>query len=81
MSLSTDFVFDGEKGNYKEEDEVNALSVYAQSKVDGETLTQELCTTEWSIVRTIIVYGTANNLSRSNLILWAKGALRRFKPG
>ena len=29
--LSTDFVFDGEKGNYKETDEPNPLSVYAKS--------------------------------------------------
>ena len=73
--LSTDFVFDGEKGNYKEEDEVNPLSVYAESKVKGEVLTQGLAKNDWSIVRTIIVYGNGENLSRSNVIAWAKGAL------
>ena len=36
--LSTDFVFDGEKGDYLEEDEVNPLSIYAQSKVDAENM-------------------------------------------
>jgi dTDP-4-dehydrorhamnose reductase len=78
--VSTDFVFDGEKGNYNEEDEVNPLSVYAKSKVDGEKLVQTLCKGDWSIVRTIIVYGTGHNLSRSNLILWAKGALEKGEP-
>ena len=78
--VSTDFVFDGEQGNYTEEDEVNPLSLYAQSKVDGEALVQNLCKGEWSIVRTIIVYGTGHNLSRSNLILWAKGALEKGDP-
>lgn len=73
--LSTDFVFDGEKGNYTEEDEVGPLSVYAQSKVDGENLLLQSDYMNSSIVRTIIVYGTANNLSRSNLIVWAKTAL------
>lgn len=73
--LSTDFVFDGEKGNYSEEDAVNPLSVYAQSKADGEKLVQEKCKFDWSIVRTIIVYGEGENLSRSNLIIWAKAAL------
>ena len=75
--VSTDFVFDGEQGGYKEEDLVNPLSVYAQSKVNGEKLVMTLCLGEWSIVRTIIVYGTGYNLSRSNLIVWAKEALKK----
>lgn len=75
--LSTDFVFDGEKGNYKEDDLVNPLSVYAQSKVNAEQLLNASSYTNWSIVRTIIVYGTANNLSRSNIVYWAKDALEK----
>ena len=75
--ISTDFVFDGEKGNYSEVDEINPLSIYARSKADGEKLVQDKSQFGWSIVRTIIVYGTANNLSRSNIIVWAKGALER----
>ena len=74
--LSTDFVFDGEKGNYNEEDLVNPLSVYAKSKVDAENIVINGNTDDCSIVRTIIVYGKGNNLSRSNIILWAKEALK-----
>jgi dTDP-4-dehydrorhamnose reductase len=73
--LSTDFVFDGQKGNYSEEDEVNPLSVYARSKVDAERLLLADEEHNWSVVRTIIVYGTGNNLSRSNIVLWALEAL------
>lgn len=73
--LSTDFVFDGEQGNYRETDKVNPLSVYARSKVDAEQLLVSDSYTDWSIVRTIIVYGTGHNLSRSNMILWALDAL------
>lgn len=78
--LSTDFVFDGEKGNYSETDEVNPLSVYAQSKVEGENLLIQSKYENWSIARTIIVYGTAENLSRSNLLVWAKSALPKGEP-
>jgi dTDP-4-dehydrorhamnose reductase len=75
--LSTDFVFDGEKGNYNEEDPVNPLSYYARSKVDAENiLLSDQSYSNWSIVRTIIVYGTGYNLSRSNLISWSISALK-----
>lgn len=78
--LSTDFVFDGKKGNYTEEDTVGPLSKYAQSKVDAEDLIQNSGYQNFSIARTIIVYGTANNLSRTNLFLWAKSALPKGDP-
>jgi dTDP-4-dehydrorhamnose reductase len=35
--VSTDLVFDGERGNYREGDEVNPLSVYATTKQEAET--------------------------------------------
>ena len=77
--LSTDFVFDGKKGNYSETDEPNPLSVYAQSKVDAERILINSENKNWSIVRTIIVFGEGNNLSRSNIVLWAKEALSSGK--
>ena len=75
--LSTDFIFDGEKGNYKEEDEPNPLSVYAQSKVDAERFLLNDSYPNYSIVRTIIVYGIGKNLSRTNIVCWAKEALSK----
>jgi dTDP-4-dehydrorhamnose reductase len=38
VQLSTDLVFDGEKGNYDESDAVNPLSVYAETKVAAERI-------------------------------------------
>lgn len=73
--LSTDFVFDGENGPYSETDKVNPLSVYARSKVAAENLLVKDEVTNWSVARTIIVYGIAHQLSRSNMILWALEAL------
>lgn len=73
--LSTDFVFDGEKGNYNENDSPAPLSYYGLSKLKAEQILTSDANINWSIVRTIIVYGTGHNLSRSNLILWALDAL------
>lgn len=36
LQISTDAVFDGQRGHYREEDEPNPLSVYAQTKLEGE---------------------------------------------
>ncbi|UKN01017.1 NAD(P)-dependent oxidoreductase [Paracrocinitomix mangrovi] len=77
VQVSTDFVFDGENGPYKEEDERNPLSIYATSKRDAEDILINGNYPNWSILRTIIVYGEGNNLSRSNIVLWAKEALKQ----
>lgn len=39
--ISTDFVFDGTKKNYSEEDKPNPLSWYAKTKYEGEKLIQD----------------------------------------
>lgn len=79
IHLSTDFIFDGLNGPYREEDEANPLSYYGQSKYDAERLLQE-SDIKWSIVRTIIVYGVGEEMSRSNIVLWAKEALEKGEP-
>jgi dTDP-4-dehydrorhamnose reductase len=33
----------------------------------------------WSILRTVLVYGIVSDMSRSNIVLWAKGALESGK--
>lgn len=75
--LSTDFIFDGKNGPYREEDEAAPLSVYGQSKLDGERIVREAGLSRWAIARTIILYGTAEGLSRGNVVLWAKNALEK----
>lgn len=73
--LSSDFIFDGENGPYTETDAPNPLSHYAKSKWQAEQLLHLGSYKNWSIVRTIIVYGQGHELSRSNLIIWARDAL------
>lgn len=76
IQLSTDFVFDGLNGPYKEDDKRNPLNIYAKSKVAAEDILLNGSYNNWAIIRTIIVYGQANNLSRSNILLWAREALK-----
>jgi dTDP-4-dehydrorhamnose reductase len=78
--LSTDFIFDGANGPYSEADEPSPLSMYGHSKLKGECLVMESGLAKWAIARTIIVYGIAEGLSRSNVVLWAKGALEKGQP-
>ena len=78
--LSTDFVFDGLKGDYTEDDVVNPLSEYAKSKVEAEQILLSDDYKNWSIARTIIVYGEGHHLTRSNIVLWAVEALRKGDP-
>ena len=57
VAVSTDFVFDGEKGApYTEFDAPNPLSHYGASKLAGETLARQACRRTY-IVRTSWLYG------------------------
>ena len=79
IQISTDFIFDGEDGPYKEEDEPNPLSYYGLSKLKSEQVLQAH-SVKWTILRTIIVFGVGENLSKGNIVLWAKGALAKGDP-
>ena len=79
IHLSTDFIFDGQHGPYAEDDEPNPLSLYGQSKLDAEHLIRQ-SSCRWTILRTILLYGVVADMSRSNIVLWAKGALEKGQP-
>ena len=53
---STDYVFDGTAGPYAETDEPNALSVYGQTKLDGERAILDAHPNAL-VLRTTTVYG------------------------
>ena len=76
--LSTDFVFDGESGPYSEEDLPSPISFYGWSKYAAEEIVKR-SKCPWSIVRTVLVYGITNDMSRSNIILWVKNSLEQQK--
>jgi dTDP-4-dehydrorhamnose reductase len=58
VHMSTDYVFDGNKGApYVEEDPINPLGVYGRSKAEGERFVRELLPDRHCIVRTQWLFG------------------------
>lgn len=73
--ISTDFVFDGQKGMYTEEDIPNPVNFYGQTKLDAEKIVKQY-KYSWSIVRTVLVYGKPM-AGRSNILTIVKEKLER----
>ncbi len=80
IHLSTDFIFDGENGPYDESASPNPLSYYGESKLAAEALLLTSQNLQFAIARTVLVYGIAHDMSRSNIILWVKNSLENQKP-
>ena len=78
LHLSTDFIFDGEAGPYDENGIPNPVSLYGESKLAAEKLLFD-SNIKYGIARTVLVYGTAHDMSRSNIILWVKRSLEAGK--
>lgn len=78
VHLSTDFIFDGENGPYTEAALPNPISYYGESKLAAEKVVME-SGGNWAIARTVLVYGVAFDMSRSNIILWVKKSLEDGK--
>jgi dTDP-4-dehydrorhamnose reductase len=78
IHLSTDFIFNGTHGPVTEEESPEPLSYYGHSKWKAEQLVMQQAKS-WAIARTVLVYGIVSDMSRSNIVLWAKGALESGK--
>lgn len=78
LFLSTDFVFDGLDGPYKEDDPVNPVNYYGASKAAAERIVKQ-SKAAWAIARTVLVYGVADDPRRSNIITWVKSNLEQKK--
>jgi dTDP-4-dehydrorhamnose reductase len=67
--ISTDSVFDGKKGLYKEEDKPNPQNYYAKTKLEGEKVLQKY-DLEYAVIRTSIFgWNIQNKLSLAEWIL------------
>ncbi|MBL3656773.1 SDR family oxidoreductase [Fulvivirga sp. 2943] len=78
VHVSTDFIFDGSHGPLEENAEPAPVNFYGESKLAAEKLIIE-SNISWAIARTVLVYGIAHDMSRSNIILWVKNSLESQK--
>jgi dTDP-4-dehydrorhamnose reductase len=78
IHISTDFIFDGEKGGYDEKDIPKPVSIYGKTKLDGENnvLMQKIPTL---ICRTSVLFGWPDVDQRHNFFSWAYENLSQNK--
>lgn len=75
LFLSTDFIFDGVAGMYREEDAPGPVNYYGQTKLEAELLTRQY-PFDYSIARTVLVYGN-NRSGRKNILGMVKEKLEK----
>ncbi len=68
VHISTDYVFDGERGGYREVDEPNPRGNYARSKLAAENIIRN-SHMEYIIARTQILYGAGIGI-KSSFVNW-----------
>jgi dTDP-4-dehydrorhamnose reductase len=78
IHVSTDFIFDGTREMLDETAMPNPVNFYGESKLAGEKVILE-SDISWSIIRTVLVFGVTQDMSRSNIVLWVKKSLEQGK--
>ncbi len=78
IHISTDFIFDGSHGPLDESAKPNPLSYYGASKLAAEEIVKK-SSLDWTILRTVLVFGITRDMSRSNIVLWVKKSLEEGK--
>ena len=76
--VSTEYVFDGQRGYYREDDAPSPTTHYGQTKWEAEREVAKLAS-QWSILRTSIVYGWPAPGQR-NFAPWLIERLRSGQP-
>jgi len=74
--ISTDYVFDGEKGHYEEQDKPNPINYYGFTKFEGEKQIISHCR-NYVILRTSVLYGW--HPWKQNFVTWIISALKQNK--
>ena len=78
IQISTDYVFNGEKGPYSEDDEVAPLSVYGATKLEAEKIVMSH-SLENLILRANVLYDY-DAQSKASFLSWVVNSLKQKKP-
>lgn len=78
VQVSTDFIFDGSHGPLDENATPAPVNYYGESKLAAEKIIRN-STVSWAILRTVLVFGITEDMSRSNIVLWVKNSLEQKK--
>jgi dTDP-4-dehydrorhamnose reductase len=73
--ISTDYVFSGEKGLYKETDKPDPINYYGVTKLKAEEIVQTQA--EYFIARPSVIYGSTPAAGKVNFALWLIETLRK----
>jgi dTDP-4-dehydrorhamnose reductase len=76
LYISTDYVFDGEKGGYKEDDLPSPVNYYGYTKLKAEEAVRK-SSGEYCIGRTSVIYGSTPAAGKINFALWLLDKLRK----
>lgn len=76
IHFSTDFVFDGKKGNYSEEHKTNPVNYYGRTKLEAEHLIQE-SNINYIIARVCMLYGYNGDQSERSFVFWVYNNLEQ----
>ena len=78
VQVSTDYVFNGKNGPYKEEDEVSPLSVYGKTKLEAEKIVLSH-NSDNLIIRGNVLYDNCLN-TRASFLNWVVQSLKEKTP-
>ncbi len=76
IQLSTDFIFNGTNGPLDENASPDPVNFYGRSKLEAEELLRK-SKCDYSIIRTVLVYGVGYDPSQSNIVLWVIDKLNK----
>jgi dTDP-4-dehydrorhamnose reductase len=84
--ISTDYVFDGVRGSYTEDDETKPINYYGTTKLEGERAVAQICSNH-IVARPSVIYGYVPSTQREsssgkplNFAMWLAQKLKNNEP-
>jgi dTDP-4-dehydrorhamnose reductase len=76
LYISSDYIFNGEKGQYKETDSPDPINYYGITKLKAEEQVKTI-SSDYCIVRASVIYGATPAAGKVNFALWVLKSLKK----